>query len=189
MKASQWLHSLNCAAIFHKSDHIMTLFFSKKLLFRVFVFVQPLFCFIDLGMIKFPVAVNYPQCCSLPPLLVVAHVVTPVCVAQNHMKFRLCPLEITWINDVLTVWSLCFYPFSLQIFSGKTYTMVGTKNDPGLMVLSLHTIFHLIKQDSNSDEFEVNCSYLEVYNEVRRNFDQISWSLFPYTMLGVDMFG
>ncbi|XP_056171724.1 kinesin-like protein KIN-8B isoform X2 [Syzygium oleosum] len=50
--------------------------------------------------------------------------------------------------------------------SGKTYTMVGTKNDPGLMVLSLHTIFHLIKQDTSSDEFEVNCSYLEVYNEV-----------------------
>lgn len=50
--------------------------------------------------------------------------------------------------------------------SGKTYTMVGTKNDPGLMVLSLHTIFRLIKQDSSSDEFQVNCSYLEVYNEV-----------------------
>lgn len=48
--------------------------------------------------------------------------------------------------------------------------MVGTKNDPGLMVLSLHTIFHLIKQETSSDEFEVNCSYLEVYNEVRIKF-------------------
>ncbi|OWM66152.1 hypothetical protein CDL15_Pgr013369 [Punica granatum] len=50
--------------------------------------------------------------------------------------------------------------------SGKTYTMVGTRDDPGLMVLSLHTIFELINKDSSSDEFEVNCSYLEVYNEV-----------------------
>ncbi|CAA6657620.1 unnamed protein product [Spirodela intermedia] len=50
--------------------------------------------------------------------------------------------------------------------SGKTYTMVGTHNDPGLMVLSLHTIFDLIKKDESSDEFEVSCSYLEVYNEV-----------------------
>ncbi|KAK4760920.1 hypothetical protein SAY87_005813 [Trapa incisa] len=50
--------------------------------------------------------------------------------------------------------------------SGKTYTMVGTQDDPGLMVLSLHTVFELIKKDSSSDEFEVNCSYLEVYNEV-----------------------
>nr|XP_028946181.1 kinesin-like protein KIN-8B isoform X2 [Malus domestica] len=50
--------------------------------------------------------------------------------------------------------------------SGKTYTMVGTQDDPGLMVLSLHTIFDLIKKDKNSAEFEVTCSYLEVYNEV-----------------------
>ncbi|XP_057960270.1 kinesin-like protein KIN-8B [Malania oleifera] len=50
--------------------------------------------------------------------------------------------------------------------SGKTYTMVGTQDDPGLMVLSLHTIFDLIKTDSSSDDFEVTCSYLEVYNEV-----------------------
>ncbi|KAK6923894.1 Kinesin motor domain [Dillenia turbinata] len=50
--------------------------------------------------------------------------------------------------------------------SGKTYTMVGTQDDPGLMVLSLHTIFDLIKGDTSSDEFEVTCSYLEVYNEV-----------------------
>ncbi|THU74943.1 hypothetical protein C4D60_Mb04t38710 [Musa balbisiana] len=50
--------------------------------------------------------------------------------------------------------------------SGKTYTMVGTRKDPGLMVLSLHTIFDLIKKDKSSDIFEVSCSYLEVYNEV-----------------------
>lgn len=50
--------------------------------------------------------------------------------------------------------------------SGKTYTMVGTRKDPGLMVLSLHTIFDLIKKDDSSDIFEVSCSYLEVYNEV-----------------------
>ncbi|KAK4426491.1 Kinesin-like protein KIN-8B [Sesamum alatum] len=50
--------------------------------------------------------------------------------------------------------------------SGKTYTMVGTQDDPGLMVLSLNTIFHLIEKDNSSDVFEVTCSYLEVYNEV-----------------------
>ncbi|XP_047315459.1 kinesin-like protein KIN-8B [Impatiens glandulifera] len=50
--------------------------------------------------------------------------------------------------------------------SGKTYTMVGTQPDPGLMVLSLHTIFDLIKMDNSPDEFDVSCSYLEVYNEV-----------------------
>lgn len=57
---------------------------------------------------------------------------------------------------------ILFYTF----VSGKTYTMVGTHQDPGLMVLSLHTIFNLIKKDKSSDVFEVSCSYLEVYNEV-----------------------
>lgn len=47
--------------------------------------------------------------------------------------------------------------------------MVGTEGDPGLMVLSLHTIFNFIKNDKSSDEFEVTCSYLEVYNEVILN--------------------
>ncbi|KZV57030.1 hypothetical protein F511_08188 [Dorcoceras hygrometricum] len=50
--------------------------------------------------------------------------------------------------------------------SGKTYTMVGTQDDPGLMVLSLNTIFDLIEKDNTSDDFQVTCSYLEVYNEV-----------------------
>lgn len=44
--------------------------------------------------------------------------------------------------------------------------MVGTRDDPGLMVLSLHTIFEFIKKENSSADFEVTCSYLEVYNEV-----------------------
>ncbi|CAN6450023.1 unnamed protein product [Victoria cruziana] len=50
--------------------------------------------------------------------------------------------------------------------SGKTYTMVGTRQDPGLMVLSLRMIFDLIDKNKSTDDFEVTCSYLEVYNEV-----------------------
>lgn len=43
--------------------------------------------------------------------------------------------------------------------------MVGTHDDPGLMVLSLRDIFNRIQTESEI-EFEVTCSYLEVYNEV-----------------------
>ncbi|GAQ83814.1 Kinesin-like protein [Klebsormidium nitens] len=49
--------------------------------------------------------------------------------------------------------------------SGKTHTMVGTQDDPGLMVLSLRDIFNRIQMETEID-FEVTCSYLEVYNEV-----------------------
>ena len=52
--------------------------------------------------------------------------------------------------------------------SGKTHTMVGNPDDPGLMVLSLRDVFrgiHRVKRDNSSD-FEVSCSYTEVYNEL-----------------------
>lgn len=69
------------------------------------------------------------------------------------------------VNDLINLLLHVLHP-CLFVFSGKTYTMVGTQSDPGLMVLSLHTIFDLIKKDKSADEFEVTCSYLEVYNEV-----------------------
>ncbi|KAL3678138.1 hypothetical protein R1sor_021094 [Riccia sorocarpa] len=50
--------------------------------------------------------------------------------------------------------------------SGKTHTMAGTPEDPGLMVLSLQAIFNLISKQEAEHEFDVTCSYLEVYNEV-----------------------
>lgn len=50
--------------------------------------------------------------------------------------------------------------------SGKTHTMAGTPEDPGLMVLSLQSIFTLISKQEAEYDFEVTCSYLEVYNEV-----------------------
>jgi kinesin family protein 18/19 len=50
--------------------------------------------------------------------------------------------------------------------SGKTYTMVGSQKDPGLMILSLKKIFDEQKTLFPDEEFDVTCSYLEVYNEV-----------------------
>lgn len=64
--------------------------------------------------------------------------------------------------------------------------MVGTKSDPGLMVLSLNTIFDLIKKDKSSDQFEVTCSYLEVYNEVGMQFEMTISSGAYYLLLLYD---
>ncbi|KAL6746359.1 P-loop containing nucleoside triphosphate hydrolase protein [Haematococcus lacustris] len=49
--------------------------------------------------------------------------------------------------------------------SGKTYTMVGSAGDPGLMVLSLQRIFQDRDRLFKDEELEVICTYLEVYNE------------------------
>jgi kinesin family member 18/19 len=53
--------------------------------------------------------------------------------------------------------------------SGKTYTMVGTASDPGLMIRSMEALFSRTSELSNDEEVSINASYLEVYNEVRLN--------------------
>ena len=51
-----------------------------------------------------------------------------------------------------------------QTGSGKTYTMYGNNKAPGLVPLSVESIFAYI-QETPEREFLVRCSYLEVYNE------------------------
>ena len=50
--------------------------------------------------------------------------------------------------------------------SGKTYTMVGSPSDPGMMVLSLERVFRAREGLLGSEDVGLTCSYIEVYNEV-----------------------
>lgn len=51
-----------------------------------------------------------------------------------------------------------------QTTSGKTYTMLGTPNSPGIIPCSLRDIFRQIKKDTDA-EYIIYCSYIEIYNE------------------------
>ena len=50
--------------------------------------------------------------------------------------------------------------------SGKTHTMVGSHDDPGLMVLALKDVFRKLADAPSGYEWDVKCSYIEVYNEL-----------------------
>ena len=50
--------------------------------------------------------------------------------------------------------------------AGKTYTMLGETQNPGLMLLTFNYLFSLIEELSETREFNVKLSYLEIYNEV-----------------------
>ena len=50
-----------------------------------------------------------------------------------------------------------------QTSSGKTFTMRGNESEVGLIQLSISTLFE--KLESLGEEFKVNISYLEIYNE------------------------
>eukprot|EP00736_Rhodelphis_marinus_P012093 Rmarinus@m.19927 len=49
--------------------------------------------------------------------------------------------------------------------AGKTHTMLGTDDQPGVMMLSLQDLFEKIEQKKNEKSCKVTLSYLEVYNE------------------------
>jgi kinesin family member 18/19 len=54
--------------------------------------------------------------------------------------------------------------------SGKTHTMLGTGEDPGLMARSLVRIFELVEELRDTEDVTIEASYLEVYNEVIIHF-------------------
>ncbi|XP_017405878.1 kinesin-like protein KIN-7O isoform X3 [Vigna angularis] len=51
-----------------------------------------------------------------------------------------------------------------QTNSGKTYTMRGSKAEPGVIPLSVNDLFRIIQQDVDR-EFLLRMSYMEIYNE------------------------
>ncbi|KAI5441317.1 variant 2, Kinesin-like protein KIN-8A [Lathyrus oleraceus] len=53
--------------------------------------------------------------------------------------------------------------------AGKTYTMLGTVENPGVMVLAIKDLFSKIRTRSYDGNHVVHLSYLEVYNETVRD--------------------
>jgi kinesin family protein 18/19 len=52
--------------------------------------------------------------------------------------------------------------------SGKTHTMTGTSENPGIMYLIIKGMFDKIQNESEK-KFEIKVSYVEIYNEVIRD--------------------
>ena len=55
-----------------------------------------------------------------------------------------------------------------QTTSGKTFTMLGSPNSPGILPCTLNDIFILINKSLNYNEninYNIYCSYIEIYNE------------------------
>ncbi|XP_010888793.1 kinesin-like protein KIF18A [Esox lucius] len=53
--------------------------------------------------------------------------------------------------------------------AGKTHTMLGSSNDPGVMYLTMNELFNRMEQVKEEKVFDVAFSYLEVYNEQIRD--------------------
>ncbi|XP_002735267.1 kinesin-like protein KIF19 [Saccoglossus kowalevskii] len=53
--------------------------------------------------------------------------------------------------------------------AGKTYTMLGQDNDPGIMARTLNDLFTAMEDTSENQVYKVTMSYLEIYNEMIRD--------------------
>lgn len=70
-------------------------------------------------------------------------------------------------DSVLNGYNACVFAYGTT-GSGKTYTMTGTQEYPGIMYLIIKSIFE--KMISIADKkFEIKVSYVEIYNEVIRD--------------------
>ncbi|XP_041073842.1 kinesin-like protein KIF18A [Polyodon spathula] len=53
--------------------------------------------------------------------------------------------------------------------AGKTHTMLGSPNEPGVMYLTMKELYNRIDQVKDDKTFDIAVSYLEVYNEQIRD--------------------
>jgi hypothetical protein len=52
-----------------------------------------------------------------------------------------------------------------QTSSGKTYTLVGSKKDPGIIPRCIEDLFSMTSGFTRCSAFRVRCSFFEIYNE------------------------
>ncbi|XP_069695410.1 kinesin-like protein KIF19 isoform X2 [Periplaneta americana] len=68
------------------------------------------------------------------------------------------------VSDVLMGYNATVFAYGAT-GSGKTHTMVGNSQQPGIMVRALNDLFKTVKDSENPEQFAVTMSYLEIYNE------------------------
>ena len=88
-------------------------------------------------------------------------VYSPNSITQNIYK-DMCK-DVT--KSVLKGFNCSIFMYG-QTTSGKTFTMLGSPNSPGILPCSLRDVFRFIENNDNENiSYNVYCSYIEIYNE------------------------
>ncbi|XP_045115573.1 kinesin-like protein KIF19 isoform X2 [Portunus trituberculatus] len=80
------------------------------------------------------------------------------------------------VKDVLDGFTAAVFAYG-PTGAGKTYTMVGTPEQPGIMVQALNDLFQCLNDPSRTTKTKITMSYLEIYNENIRDLLQPSGTL------------
>jgi kinesin family protein 18/19 len=72
------------------------------------------------------------------------------------------------IKSVIEGYNVCVFAYGTT-GSGKTYTMTGLPETPGIDVLILQDLFNHINYEKSDKIISIKMSYVEIYNEVIRD--------------------
>ncbi|XP_054731939.1 kinesin-like protein KIF18A [Anastrepha obliqua] len=86
--------------------------------------------------------------------------------AKNQEIFEECTSPL--VASVLNGYNCSVFVYGAT-GAGKTFTMLGNENCPGLTFLTMRELFEKIQAQSSTHKFDVGVSYLEVYNELVMN--------------------
>ena len=71
------------------------------------------------------------------------------------------------IESVMKGYNGCVFAYGTT-GSGKTHTMTGNLQNPGINYLMIQDIFNKVQHDENNN-YDIKVSYVEIYNEVIRD--------------------
>ncbi|CRK99415.1 CLUMA_CG012568, isoform A [Clunio marinus] len=80
----------------------------------------------------------------------------------NEEVFEICTKPI--VTSVMNGFNCSVFVYGAT-GAGKTYTMLGSENNPGITFLTMRELFSQIQKLECERRFEIGISYLEVYNE------------------------
>jgi hypothetical protein len=115
---------------------------------------------------------NCPTFMTTIPVLIICKAVTVIC-----LNLILCFCFCLWfwfcrtanlVEGVLQGRNGTVFCYGAT-GAGKTYTMLGTMENPGVMVLAIKDLFSKVRQRSYDGNHSIQLSYLEIYNETVRD--------------------
>lgn len=71
------------------------------------------------------------------------------------------------IDSVIKGFNACVFAYGTT-GSGKTFTMTGSHESPGLMYMIIEDLFKQIQKNTEKT-YEIRVSYVEIYNEIIRD--------------------
>lgn len=82
--------------------------------------------------------------------------------AKNEEIFKIATLPL--VERLMSGYNCSVFVYGAT-GAGKTYTMLGNPDTPGITFLTMKTLFESIEQLKETRKFDIGISYLEVYNE------------------------